>query len=156
MRNTTKRPTLILALCAPLLLTACASYPSHQQIGTGLGGVLGAIGGAQIGGGRGRTAAIIAGTLIGATIGRSIGRKMDKTDQMKLSRTLERTPSHSSVSWRNPDSGTQYTVTPQRTYQRSANRYCREYKLDTRIGGRSQRIRSTACRQPDGRWQVQT
>lgn len=156
MKNTIRQPILILAVCAPLFLSGCASNPSQQQIGAAVGGILGGIGGAQIGHGRGRTAAIILGSLMGASIGGGIGRTMDEVDRMKLTQTLEHTPSRRSTSWRNPGSGIQYTVTPQRTYQRTAQRYCREYTLEAQVGGRYQQVYGTACRQPDGSWQVRS
>lgn len=157
MRNTIRQPILILVVCAPLLLSGCASNPSQQKIGAAVGGILGGIGGALIAHPQGRTAAIIIGTLMGVTIGGGIGRTMDEVDRMKVAQILERTPSRRPMSWRNPNSGIQYTVTPRRTYQRSAaRRYCREYILKAQVGGRYQQIYSTACRQPDGSWQVRS
>lgn len=156
MRNPMRKPILTLAVSATLVLTGCASNPTNQGIGTVVGGVLGGIGGAQIGKGRGRTAAIIVGTLVGAAIGGSIGRTMDDVDRMKVATALEHSPSNRSTTWRNPDSGNRYTVTPRRTYRRSAQTYCREYNIDAQIGGRREKVYGTACRQPDGSWRMQS
>jgi surface antigen len=45
-------------------------------------------------------------------------------------------------------------VTPTQTFQTQDGRYCREYTADARIGGRVQQTYGTACRQPDGSWQI--
>lgn len=40
------------------------------------------------------------------------------------------------------------------TYRNRDGRYCREFQTSVRVGGRSQPSYGTACRQPDGDWQV--
>jgi len=128
---------------------------TNQDTGAVVGGVLGGALGSNVGKGKGRTAAIIAGTLAGAAIGGSIGRSMDETDRLRANRVLETSPSNQPTSWRNPDSGNEYTVTPVKTYEASSGQYCREYQTEAVIGGRSERAYGTACRQPDGSWQIQ-
>jgi surface antigen len=100
-----------------------------------------------------QTAAIIAGTLAGAAIGGAIGRSMDEVDRMKTASTLESVRTGVSSRWQNPDTGYQYAVTPTRTYETSAGP-CREYTIDASIGGRTEEVYGTACRQPDGSWKV--
>ena len=56
--------------------------------------------------------------------------------------------------WRDPSTGGTYTVTPLRTYPAPEGRYCREYQMDAIIGSRRQQVYGTACRQPDGSWQM--
>ncbi len=63
-------------------------------------------------------------------------------------------PSGNTVAWNNPDSGNSGTVTPQRTFQTAGGTYCREYQQTVRIGGHREDAYGTACRQPDGAWQV--
>ena len=57
------------------------------------------------------------------------------------------------VMWRGRD-GRQYQVTPLRTVQSTSGRYCREYQAKSTINGRSQNTTGTACRNPDGTWQL--
>ncbi len=57
--------------------------------------------------------------------------------------------------WTNPDSGNSGSVTPTRTYQIANGQYCREYRQTIVIGGQQQQAYGTACRQPDGSWQIQ-
>ena len=116
-----------------------------------LGGVLGS----QVGGGNGRTAAIIAGTVVGALIGGSVGRTMDANDRMKAQNAFEYNRSNEPTSWRNPDTGNAYTVTPTRTYtNQSSNQSCREYTTAAVIGGRRETVVGNACRQSDGTWKA--
>ena len=125
---------------------------NREKLGAVLGGVLGGAVGSQIGDGKGRTVAAISGAVIGILVGQSIGRHMDEIDQNCTGQTLEYAPDDVPVSWRDPDTGNTYTVTPVRTYPAPDNRYCREYQTDAMIGGRRQQVYGTACRQPDGSW----
>jgi len=45
-------------------------------------------------------------------------------------------------------------VTPTKTYETAAGP-CREYTIDAIIGGSTEKIYGTACRQADGSWKVQ-
>ena len=134
-------------------LAACQSEPTKEQVGTVAGGVLGGVLGAQIGGGTGRTVAIVAGTLAGAYLGNRIGKSMDEKDRMKAAQALETAPTGAPTSWRNPDTGATYTVTPTRTYQ-EASGPCRDFTTQAVIDGKSENVKGTACRQPDGTWKA--
>jgi surface antigen len=148
-------PTLTsLVLIATVAAAGCATPPTNEQAGTVVGGVLGGALGSQVGGGTGRTVAIVAGTLIGAMIGSQVGRHMDDTDRMRAAQALEYNQTNQPSSWRNPDSGYEYTVTPTRSYE-SADGPCREYTTEAIIDGRPETVYGTACREPDGSWRVQ-
>ncbi len=142
-----------LALGASLAMTGCATDRPNEQAGMVIGGALGGILGNQVGRGSGRTAAIIVGTLAGAAIGGAVGRSMDDTDRMKTGHALETVRTGVPSSWRNPDSGNEYTVVPTRTYE-SRSGPCRDYTVDAVIDGRLEKVRGTACRQPDGTWRT--
>lgn len=118
-----------------------------------IGGVLGGMLGSQIGGGHGNTAAVIVGTLAGAAVGGAVGRSMDETDRLKTSLALENVRTGVPSTWRNPDTGNQYTVVPTRTYD-SSQGPCREYTVDAKVGGKTEKVYGTACRQADGSWRV--
>ena len=144
------------ALVVLVALTGCATYQGQQeQAGMVIGGILGGVLGSEVGGGRGRTAAIIAGTLAGAAIGGAVGRSMDEVDRMKTAQTLETVRTGVPAQWRNPDTGTSYTVVPTRTYDTTSGP-CREYTIDAVIGGRPEKVYGTACRHPDGSWRVES
>lgn len=145
---------LAAALCGTLAVGGCETAPTKEQTGIVIGGVLGGLLGSEVGRGHGRTAAIIVGTLAGAAIGGAVGRSMDDTDRLKTAHTLESVRTGVPSSWRNPDTGNQYTVTPTKTYE-TAGSPCREYTIDAMIGGKKETIYGTACRQADGSWRVQ-
>lgn len=46
------------------------------------------------------------------------------------------------------------SVTPIRDGTSTSGRYCREFQHDVKIGGRNERAYGTACRKPDGSWEV--
>ncbi|MCC5796349.1 MAG: glycine zipper 2TM domain-containing protein [Methylophaga sp.] len=130
-------------------LAACQM--NKQTVGAGVGGVAGGVLGSNVGGGSGRTAAIIGGTLLGAMIGGHIGGEMDELDRRRARDALENSPTGYQTSWRNPDSGAQYNVTPTRTYESSTGP-CREYEMDVYIDGQRDVVKGTACRNARGEW----
>ena len=142
---------LVSLLLAAFLMTGCQA--TKRDTGAILGGIAGGVLGNQIGKGKGRTVAIIAGTLAGAYLGGRIGQQMDENDQYRSQQVLEENRTNQTSSWRNPDTGNSYDVTPTRTYQAS-NGPCREYTTEAVINGREETVYGTACRQPDGTWQA--
>ena len=127
---------------------------NRGELGAVLGGVAGGVLGSRIGDGSGRTAAIIGGTILGSIVGERIGRWMDQVDQACVGQTLEHAPTGKSVEWVNPDTGVVYDVTPTETYRAGEDRYCREYQAEAQVGGRAESGYGTACRQPDGSWEL--
>jgi surface antigen len=144
--------TVVVALA--LSLFGCAGPHSRENAGTVLGGVAGGVLGSQIGDGHGRTAAIIAGTIVGAVVGKEVGRSIDHTDELQAQQALETNKTGQSSTWVNPDTNSQVTVTPTRTYQVANNDYCREYTTEVNVGGERHPAYGTACRRPDGSWKV--
>lgn len=143
---------LSIILLSAMLTSACQT-PTNQQTGAVIGGIAGGVLGNQVGHGSGRTAAVIAGTMIGAMAGGAIGANMDANDRYRAQEVLETTPTYQSSTWRNPDSGAQYTVTPTRTYETSQGP-CREYETEAYIDGRRETVIGNACRQADGSWKA--
>jgi surface antigen len=139
-----------------------AAYVAPYGIGTGicdrtlvgaaLGGAAGGLIASEVAHGKNRPAAIAGGALLGILLGGSIGNAMDQLDERCVGQVLEHAGSDQTVTWRNPDSGASYQVTPTRTWG-DEGRYCREYTTTVRIDGRPQQAYGTACRQPDGSWE---
>ncbi|MFO7593509.1 MAG: RT0821/Lpp0805 family surface protein [Pseudomonadota bacterium] len=154
-RRIGKLSTAVIAvtITGVLGLSGCAGTGPQEQSGMVIGGVLGGLLGSEVGGGSGRTAAIIVGTMAGAAIGGSVGRSMDDLDRMRTAATLENVRTGVSSTWRNPDTGYQYTVTPTETYETSSGP-CREYTINAIIGGSTEQVYGTACRQADGSWRM--
>ena len=150
--------SLLLIGAMSVSLTACQTGGQKETLGTLGGAVLGGLAGSQVGDGRGRLLAVGLGTLIGAGIGSEIGKSLDRADQAYLQQTtqeaLETAPSGQETVWRNPDSGNRGTVVAQPAYQDTTGRYCREFQQTVIIGNEAHDAYGTACRQPDGSWQI--
>lgn len=56
------------------------------------------------------------------------------------------------IIWKN--GSTSGSVTATREGTSTTGRYCREFLQEVSIGGRTERAYGTACRQPDGSWEV--
>ena len=144
---------IIVMACTVFLLSACSTAPTKQDQGVIIGAIAGGILGHQVGGGSGQVLATIVATMAGAAIGGSIGRTMDETDRQNTNLALENVRTGVPSAWVNPDSGYEYVVTPTNTYD-SDSGPCREYTMDATIGGETEQIYGTACRQADGSWLV--
>lgn len=132
---------------------------NSDLIGALIGGAAGAALGSQFGKGDGKTVAIIGGAIVGLIAGNSIGGSMDANDRRCVSQTLERVPDGQPVVWQNPNrhgttTPTRQSITPVRTWQTNSGRYCREYVTTGTIGRQVQEVYGTACRNPDGTWQI--
>lgn len=150
------KPALVSVVALGVM--ACSDQGPKETFGTLGGAALGGLVGSQIGSGTGQLAAVGAGVLLGGLIGGEIGRSLDRQDRAIMQRTthhaLETEPSGTTSTWHNPDSGHSGTVTPQPAYQDSSGRYCREFQQSVVISGERQQAYGTACRQPDGTWQI--
>lgn len=146
----------IYVVVAAAVLSGCQS--TYEERGALLGATAGGILGNQIGGGSGKVFATMAGAAIGAVAGAAVGAKMDEVDRMKMAQayqsSLEYNRSGQQTEWVNPDSGNRGSFEPTRTYQNSVGQYCREYQQTITVAGRTEQGYGTACRQPDGSWQI--
>lgn len=74
--------------------------------------------------------------------------------EQRVVRVFDSAPDGEGILWRDDRDDTRYSVVPTRSF-RTAGRYCREYQTIATVGGRAQQAYGTACRQPDGAWEVQ-
>lgn len=123
------------------------------------GGAFGAAGGGLLASAlHAGPAGIAAGVLLGGLAGGAIGSALDDQDRRTAAltnqRALETSRTGQTTTWNNPDRGTSGTVTPTRTFQAASGQYCREFEQTITIGGQRQNSYGTACRQPDGSWQI--
>ena len=142
--------TLVIVGLLTISLSGCAT---KEEAGTLTGAAVGAAVGSTLGSGRGSVLAIWLGAIVGAQIGQTVGRHMDEQDRIRTSMILENNRSNQATTWHNPDTGYNYTVTPTRTYE-VAEGPCREFTTNAVIGGKTEQIYGTACRQSDGSWKV--
>ncbi|MDX2102901.1 MAG: RT0821/Lpp0805 family surface protein [Alphaproteobacteria bacterium] len=171
----TTRPIIITVLAASFGLAACAGPSQTARLGDScgdlgwgriIGGVAGAVGGGYLGsrwrgaGQSTRTAATIGGTVLGALAGQSLGGRIDDVDCMKAQGARQAAytaPIGQGIDWSNPETGNYGRVTPTREGRDNrTGAYCREYQQTVTIGGRQEQAYGTACRRPDGSWEVQS
>lgn len=143
-------------LCMLMLASMCGCQ-NKQSSGTLFGALTGAALGAAVGKGDGLAVGI--GAVAGAMIGNEIGRVLDEKDKAMMmqssNQALEKAPSGHKVEWSNPDSGHRGYTVVEKTYQKNDGRYCREYSQKVYIGNKEHNAYGTACRQPDGSWEIQ-
>ncbi|MCB1539263.1 MAG: glycine zipper 2TM domain-containing protein [Alphaproteobacteria bacterium] len=130
---------------------------NKQQIGTGLGAVVGGLAGSRFGKGDGQLVGTGVGVLLGALVGSSVGASLDKADLAYAQQAQDRAytaPIGQTISWNNPQSGNSGTYTPIRDGRSSSGSYCREYQQTIYVGGQQQTATGTACQNPDGTWKI--
>ncbi len=143
---------LPLLLSLAILLSSCASG-NKAQMGAGGGAIAGALAGQAIGH---NTEATLIGAAVGTMIGYMVGNEMDKYDREQLNHVYERGVSGQGNSWRNPDNGNSYQVTPQPAYSNSkTSQPCRQAEIQSVIDGKPETTYTTACRDQNGHWQLQ-
>ena len=131
---------------------------SHRNSAALLGGILGAVAGSQVGSGSGKLVAVGVGTVLGVLIGSDARAAMDARDSAyatgSFGHAMDSAPTCTTISWNNQQTGNYGSVTPTNTYEPEPGRYCREFLQQVSIGGKLQDAYGTACRQPDGSWEI--
>lgn len=92
-----------------------------------------------------------AGSKVSSSLGSADLAYYNQTSQ----HALETAKVGSISSWRNPNSGNSGTITPTRTLANGDGKVCREFNQTINTAGKSQKTSGIACRQSDGRWQVE-
>lgn len=149
-----KKSMIAIVLAAVLTQVGCAAKITREDSGAVLGGLVGGVVGDQFGGGSGNDLATAVGVIAGAMVGANVGKDLDRVDEMNAQRALEGNRTNQTSSWQNPDTGHQVAFVPTRTYQETSGRYCREYQSTVMVGGQAKNGYGTACRQPDGSWEM--
>lgn len=149
---------LIAGLTMPAL-TACTEMGTVDSatMGQVLGGVGGAFLGSQFGEGSGKIVASVAGAMLGAWAGSKIVQGMTAQDRgyyESASTRAATAPVGQQITWYNPASGNQGTITPTRAGTTSDGAACREYQQTVTIGGKTEKAYGTACKQADGSWKI--
>lgn len=126
---------------------------NREAVGAVLGGIVGGVIGNEVGRNNGNTeVGTVAGAIIGVVVGKSIGRDMDNRDAGCAAHALDQARDGQTVTWRNPESGVDFHLTPTETYRREGV-LCRRYRTETVSNGGEAEGRSEACRTPEGTWQ---
>ncbi|MBK67355.1 MAG: hypothetical protein CMP22_04400 [Rickettsiales bacterium] len=150
----------IFVACFLVIAMAACTQTGNQkeQLGTLGGAVAGGLLGSQVGKGSGQLVAVGIGTLLGAVVGSEVGKSLDKADmayaRQAENRALKNASIGEEIHWNNPETGHRGIVEPVRDGTSQSGKYCREYQHTVIIGGQSEQAYGTACRQPDGSWEI--
>jgi len=125
-----KLAPVLSASCVALALAACGSFPGRTPAGS-----------------------MLTGTLAGTAPGSVAARAMDDNDRRRAASALETLANGESSVWRNRETGDSFVFTPTRSFDLRGAR-CRNFKLEVSVGGRSDSIGGSACRQADGAWRI--
>jgi surface antigen len=140
-----------------LPLAACNTDRQGEALGTVVGAAAGGIIGNQFGSGSGKALATAAGIVAGGLIGNRIGASIDDQARARAQaaeyQALQYGPPNTPVVWRDPDNNVYGEVVPGAPYQRNGQD-CRDYTHTIYVDGRPEVGRGTACRLPDGTWQM--
>jgi surface antigen len=155
------RAAVVLLLAMPALACQTMADVTSENPKAVLGSLGGAAAGAGIAAVAGASSGwIVASALAGGLLGGAIGHRLDQRDRelaaAAAAQAFESNRTGQAATWTNPDTGHSGAVTPTRTYQAASGQYCREYRQTVVIDGQSQQAYGTACRQPDGSWQIQS
>jgi surface antigen len=161
MQASIRHRLLAITLCFGVPGCASMAESTSQNPKAALGSVFGAASGAGIAAIAGASSGwIVAAGLGGALLGGAVGHHLDADDKRMAAQTatgaFETYRTGQTATWSNPDSGHSGSITPTRTYQEPDGTYCREYQQEIVVGGERHQAYGTACRQPDGSWQVQS
>ncbi len=144
---------LALSLTAAGIAGCAPTTGPNEAGGTVLGAVAGGLIGSRFGGGAGKVGAVMAGTLIGGFLGNQVGRGLDERAQQQANYAQAQAVSYGQrQTWAAP-SGARGYVDPGPVYSEQG-RVCRQYTHTIVIAGRQEQGVGTACRAPDGRWDI--
>jgi surface antigen len=155
----TMKHLIKVAICV-LALSSCTQpgvgpkEAGGTLVGAGVGGLIGS----KFGSGTGKLVTTGLGVLLGGLMGNEVGKSLDRADQLAMTQvtlqSLNTGQPGQVFTWSNPQTGHYGTVVPLHTYTSLEGSYCREYQQTIFVGGEAQHAYGTACRQPDGSWQI--
>jgi surface antigen len=96
----------------------------------------------------------IAGAAFKGKMASSLNRKDVELMQQCTQQALSLTAAGKKSKWKNPASGIEGSVTPQRRFTNKDGLTCREYQQTVASEGKISTGYKTACRQPDGLWKI--
>jgi surface antigen len=158
MKMQKSRWLMVSVVALGLAVSGCGTADNPKTTGGAIiGGLGGALLGSAFGKGTGQLIAVGVGTLAGAMIGSSVGKTLDEADRAEIQRAeraATTAPMGQTINWNNPSTGNSGSITPVRDGNHTDGRYCREFQQTVEIDGKLEKGYGTACRQPDGSWQI--
>lgn len=165
-KRTLRRRGMALALAASLAFSqaGCTAHggddlsaDDKRAIGTVGGALIGALVGYEfLGGGQGRWLGALALGVAGAYGGQMLADRLTRFDKTAMQETAYHTlsdaPAGDTGAWANPNTGTNGSITPVRTFLDSQGRICREYEAEVQVDGETHTAREAACQTAAGHW----
>jgi surface antigen len=97
--------------------------------------------------------------LVGGLAGSDLARMLDPADRQKIKeitqQTLETSVSGQVMGWHNPFSRNAGTIVAARAFPNAAGEWCRGIEQSITVVRETRHGKGTACRRPDGRWEIQ-
>lgn len=153
----------IALLGAAFLLVSTPNAARAECSDTNTGGIVGGLAGAALGGflgsqfgsGGGKTAATIGGVILGGIAGNQLGKELTCEDEEYVEdTTYQSLESGEATTWNNQESGNHGTVQPGNVYTNNQGHECRAFEQEVYVNGNPVKDTGTACKQPDGSWQI--
>lgn len=141
-----KHITAVILVCFLFSGLGCAN---KAQEGATVGGLAGATIGALTFKNKLLGAAVGAG--VGVMMGYIVGNEWEKYDEQKVQHTLEKGKTGETAAWKNPDTGKEYTATPQHPYMEN-NRVYRDVVIKDASDGDT--VMAKAWRDDKGVWHL--
>ena len=149
-----KITTMVVVGLSVVALAGCTEREKGTLLGATVGGIMGSV----VGKGQGHALAVGLGAMSGMMFGQHIGDQLDKAQAMKveeqLSSSLEYNYDGQPSWWEDPNTTVGASAVPLSTFQTAQGQYCREFQQEIVIDGIAERAYGTACRQPDGSWEI--
>jgi surface antigen len=146
-----------------LALSGCISSTSSREDKLAAGTIAGATAGALIGysllgSGTGQWVAALVLGAAGGYAGYEVTDRLTVWDRRVMQETAYRSltdaPAGETAAWRNPNTGSNGTITPLRTYLDGDGQICRDYAAMIEVDGERYDGEETACRNAVGAWVV--
>lgn len=126
----------------------------QRDIGGLVGAAAGGFSGSRFSKSNDTLAATAIGALIGAAVGHRAGGGIARSEEVCFSQSFEYVADRETIAWMDPVAGVHYAVTPTKTVKALDGRFCREYTARATVNGQAAGTFGTACRQPDGSWEL--
>ena len=136
-------------------LAGCSGTLTNEGAGAVTGGVIGGVIGSSLFRGDAAIGGLIVGSALGAMVGAGIGRQMDEQDRVYMRQAIIVNDIGEPRRWTNERTHITYIVTPVRHYY-THHRVCRTYTTQIWVDGRRRMAEGTACRMPNGEWEIKS
>ena len=127
---------------------------SGKTIGLIVGATVGGAIGGKIAGHEDRVLGTALGAVVGALIGSKVGSALSENSRACIGETLQYAAANQTITWRDPDAGLDYALTPSNSVRNAQGETCRIYTIKAAMGTTTKTADGRACRYGDNAWQI--